>query len=90
MTRLSPHEAAVEASLIAYALDQTPHAEEAYAAHCRAARCWALIEQITRVASVRDNALAKRQEHLLLSEDAVVRALAAKLGSVSESTKVLA
>lgn len=88
--RLTPHEAAVEASIVALALDRTPHYEEAHQAHLRAASCWSLIARLSRVPSVRDRARAQIDAHLDAADEVMVRALGALLGTVAAPTEVLA
>jgi hypothetical protein len=78
--RLTPHEAAVEASIVARALDRTPHYEEAHQAHMRAASRWSLIARLSRVPSVRDRARAQIEAHLDAADEVMVRALGALLG----------
>lgn len=87
--RLTPHEAAVEASIVARALDRTPHYEEAHQAHMRAASRWSLIARLSRVPSVRDRARAQIEAHLDAADEVMVRALGALLGTVAAPTEVL-
>lgn len=86
---LSPYEAAVEASLVAHALDRTPHYEESHAAHLRAASCWSLIARISRVAVTKDRARVQVEAHLNAAEEVMVRALGALLGTIDAPSEVV-
>lgn len=85
---LAPHEAAVDASLVALALDRTPHHDEAARAHRRAQFAWSLIARITSAPGVRAAARASVEAHADAAEEAIVRAALVEAGLLASETEV--